>query len=83
MTIRTSGQWVRGRVWPVDYDIVFEAFGRWVRFALYFGSPPGSHIGLWRTGWGELSGINLRIGRRYIGPCLTVFVHTRPSRDTP
>jgi hypothetical protein len=88
MAIRTSGQWVRGRKWPVDYgnrggDLIVEMFGRWVRFALYVGSPPGSHIGFWRTRGGftgEMQGLNLRIGRRYIGPCLTVFVHTRPSR---
>lgn len=86
MTIKTHGQCVRGRPRLVDYgnrggDIVVEMFGRWMRFALYVGSPPGSHIGLWRTKWGELSGINLRVGRRYIGPCVTLFVHTRRSRE--
>jgi hypothetical protein len=83
--IKVSGQWVRGRTSPIDYgnrggDLVIEWFGRWLRFAVYVGSPPGSHIGFWRTCVGTMRGINLRVGRRYIGPCVTVFVHTRPSR---
>lgn len=50
--------------------------GGWRRFRLgaYYGPPPGSHIGLWRTpglGW------NLRVGKRYLGPCLTLLAHTR------
>lgn len=64
-------------------DIQITACGRWVRFAAYLGTPPGSHIGLWRTGGGysgSLQGINLRVGRRYLGPCLTVFAHTRQAR---
>lgn len=63
-------------------DVRVEWPGRWVRLAAYFGTPPGSHIGLWRTrgGYsGALQGLNLRVGRRYVGPCLTVFVHTRPE----
>jgi hypothetical protein len=83
--VKVSGQWVRGRRSPIDYgnrggDLVVEWFGRWQRFALYVGSPPGSHIGFWRTRVDTMRGVNLRIGRRYTGPCLTVFVHTRPSR---
>jgi len=61
-------------------DLVIETASRWVRFAVYWGTPPGSHIWLWRTSWGELKGLNLRIGRRYVGPCLTMFVHTHPAR---
>jgi hypothetical protein len=60
-------------------DIVVTVLRRWIRFAAYYGEPPGSHIGFWRTRWGTLSGWNLRVGRRYVGPCLTVFVHTHPS----
>lgn len=62
-------------------DLVIETLGRWVRFAAYYGTPPGSHIGLWRTSVDDLRGLNLRIGRRYRGPCLTVFVHTHPRWD--
>lgn len=83
MRIEIRGEWhsgTRGR--PVDYgqrggDVVVTAFGRWIRVALYIGSPPGSNIGIWRTRAGELTGVNVRVGRRYIGPCLTAFVHTR------
>jgi hypothetical protein len=64
-------------------DIVVEAFGRWVRFAVYVGTPPGSHIGIWRTDWCGLKGLNLRVGRRYVGPCVTAFVHTHPSWVRP
>lgn len=60
-------------------DVVVEAFGRWVRVALYVGTPPGSHIGIWRTSWGELKGLNVRVGRRYVGPCVTAFVHIHRS----
>lgn len=59
--------------------VVVQRPTRWWRAALILGTPPGSHIGLWRTRWGELRGINYRIGRRYIGPCLTVFLHTKPG----
>ena len=52
---------------------------RWVRLALYIGTPPGSHIGFWRTRVADLRGWNLRIGRRYAGPTLTLMLHTRPS----
>ena len=52
---------------------------RWIRVAAYYGQPPGSHIGLWRTRVDDLSGLNLRIGRRYIGPCVTALIHTRPQ----
>jgi hypothetical protein len=58
-------------------DVVITLGRRWVRFAAYAGSPPGSHIGLWRTRWGGLRGVNLRLGRRYVGPCLTLFIHTK------
>lgn len=66
-------------------DIKIEGSRRWVRLAAYWGEPPGSHIGLWHTDTGTVHGWNLRIGRRYIGPCLTLFVHTRrvATRDRP
>ncbi|MEU8023688.1 hypothetical protein AB0B88_15885 [Micromonospora haikouensis] len=63
-------------------DLRIETRRRWVRFALYYGTPPGSHIGFWRTRGrfsddSLLRGWNLRVGRRYLGPCLTLLVHTR------
>ena len=61
-------------------DWRFERLGRWLRIAAYYGSPPGSHIGFWRTRAGTVRGWNLRVGKRYIGPCLTLMIHTRPSR---
>lgn len=57
-------------------DVVVAGHGRSVRFAVYVGQPPGSHIGFWRTKWGTLSGLNLRVGRRFRNPCVTMFVHT-------
>lgn len=62
-------------------DVVLTGLGRWVRGAVYLGTPPGSHIGLWRTQYGPLQGLNLRVGRQYLGPCLTLFVHTRPQEE--
>jgi hypothetical protein len=86
MKVTTRGEWYPGRPGYRDYgqrggDIVVETFGRWIRGALYVGTPPGSHIGLWRTRTGTVGGLNLRVGRRYIGPCLTVFIHTRSLRE--
>lgn len=56
-----------------------QRLGR-LRVGAFYGSPPGSHIGLWRTNYHGLKGLNLRIGRRYVGPCLTVLVHWLPVR---
>lgn len=61
-------------------DVVIQTRRRWLRLAVYLGTPPGSHIGFWRTRWGGLRGWNLRVGKRYVGPCLTVFVHTHPGK---
>jgi hypothetical protein len=47
----------------------------WLRGLLAYGNPPGSHIGVWRTSWGGLRGLNVRVGRRIVGPCVTAFVH--------
>ena len=61
-------------------NLAHTFFGRrWVRVAAYYGSPPGSHIGFWRTRAGTVHGWNLRIGKRYVGPCLTLLVHTRQA----
>ncbi len=61
-------------------DLVIRTRHLRMRLAAYYGTPPGSHVGLWRTHSGELYGVNLRIGRRYTGPCLTVFVHILQGR---
>lgn len=83
--IKLGSDWHRGRKWPVDHgnrggDITVEMLGRWVRLAIYAGSSPGSNIGFWCTRVGDFKGVNLRVGRRYIGPCVTFLAHTRPSR---
>ncbi|MFG2059681.1 hypothetical protein ACGFI9_37285 [Micromonospora sp. NPDC048930] len=61
-------------------DIVIRTRRRWLRLAVYYGTPPGSHIGFWRTKGHGLRGWNLRLGKRYAGPCLTAFVHTKPAQ---
>jgi hypothetical protein len=58
-------------------DLVVLIGRRWIRFAAYYGTPPGSRIGLWRTRAYGLYGLNLRVGKRITGPCLTTFVHTK------
>ncbi len=66
-----------------ESDLVLQTDGRWLRLGAFYGTPPGSHIGLWRTRWGSVRGVNLRVGRRYIGPCLTLLIHTRPVIHNP
>src|SRR6185369_9357910 len=61
----------------LEATIVFQIGSRWIRLGVFYGTPPGSHIGFWRTQWADLRGLNLRIGRRYIGPCLGFLAHTR------
>lgn len=63
-----------------EAEIVILTTRRRIRLFGTYGTPPGSHIGLWRTNIGDTSGWNLRVGRRYIGPCVTVLAHTRPAR---
>ena len=60
-----------------ESSLVFLLGRRWIRFGAFYGEPPGSHIGLWRTRVDNLRGVNLRIGKRYLGPCFTVLAHTR------
>jgi hypothetical protein len=62
-----------------EAGVVFTTRRRWLRLFAAYGTPPGSHIGLWRTDTGTVHGWNLRIGRRYVGPCLTLLTHTRPE----
>lgn len=61
--------------WEADLRLTTRR--RWYRVGAFYGTPPGSSIGLWRTRWGTLRGLNLRIGRRYVGPCLTLLAHTK------
>lgn len=50
--------------------------GRWFRLGVYLDPPPRmSHIGFWRTRWGGLKGLNLRI--RVPGFYATMLAHTR------
>ena len=62
-----------------ELDLRIETPGRWVRGGLFWGMPPGSHIGFWRTRLGDFHGWNFRVGKRYSGPCLTALVHTAPG----
>lgn len=61
-------------------DVVVESRSRRLRLGAYYGEPPGSHIGYWRTRMGAMRGWNLRVGKRYSGPCLTLFLHTEAER---
>jgi hypothetical protein len=63
-----------------EAEVVILTARRRLRLLGVYGTPPGSHIGLWRTRTDDISGWNLRVGRRYVGPCLTVLAHTRPLR---
>ena len=57
-------------------DIRVTTARGWVRVALYIDPPPRmSHIGPWRTRFGALRGVNLRVKvpRGYA----TLLVHTR------
>ena len=57
-------------------DVQLRLPQRWIRLAVYLDPPPRmSHIGLWRTRWGNLRGLNLRfkLGRGYV----TCLVHTK------
>lgn len=63
-----------------EANLTAKSRRRWVRLFACYGPPPGSRIGIWHTDTGTVHGWNLRIGRRYIGPCLTLLTHTRPAR---
>jgi hypothetical protein len=63
-----------------EFAMAVDLFGRWFRLGIFYGEPPGSRIGFWRTRCDELHGWNYRIGKQYTGPCLTALLHTRPSR---
>lgn len=61
-------------------DLKLTTRTRWVRLAVYIDPPPRmSHIGFWRTGWGDLRGWNLRF--KVPGRYVTCLAHTRPARD--
>jgi hypothetical protein len=65
-----------------EANLIAATHRRWVRLFACYGPPPGSHIGLWHTQMGQVHGWNLRIGRRYVGPCLTLLAHTRSGRES-
>lgn len=64
---------------PDGVNVVLTTRGRWLRFAVFYGTPPGSHIGVWRTRVDDLRGVNVRVGRRITGPTLTLLVHARTT----
>jgi hypothetical protein len=61
-------------------EVVIETRSRWLRLVVVYGTPPGSHIGFWRTRMGDHEGLNLRIGKRF-RTCLTLMAHTHPARN--
>lgn len=65
--------------WQADAAVVVP--GRWVRVGAFYGPPPGSHMGLWRTRCDDLRGLNWRVQlRNRPWRCLTLIAHTRPER---
>lgn len=67
-----------------EFAVVVEVASRWVRFGVFYGEAPGSHmIGkhatTWRTRCGEMHGWNARFGN-WPHQCLTFLLHTRPVR---
>jgi len=69
-----------------EFDIVTETPRRWVRFGVFYGEAPGSHmigkhITAWPTRMGAFRGWNLRFGW-WPKPCVTMLLHTRPGRGT-
>jgi hypothetical protein len=80
MLLAVEGRASRHPPEQTDVELVIRVPGRWLRLFAAYGTPPGSNIGLWHTQMSEVHGWNLRIGRRYVGPCMTLLAHTRPSR---
>lgn len=64
-----------------ESDLVIETSHRWLRGGLFYGPPPGSHMGFWRTNWAELHGWNYRVEVHRPGAgrwrCLTALLHTK------
>lgn len=71
-----ADKWRRGE--PVDVRCTVA--GRWYRFAICFGSAPGSNMGLWHTDTGTVHGWNYRVGS--LRRCVTLLAHTRKA-ETP
>jgi hypothetical protein len=68
-----------------EFDVVAQTPGRWVRFGVFLGEAPGSHMAgkhatAWQTRLGEFHGWNARFGN-WPYQCLTLLLHTRPGRD--
>jgi hypothetical protein len=80
---RTGLRTPRGRR-ELEATLVAEWPARWVRLGLFWGEAPGSHMAgkhaaAWRSRWGPLRGVNLRLGW-WPEPCLTLLAHTHPAR---
>lgn len=58
--------------------------GRFARAGLFYGPPPGSHTGWWRTRAGSVRGINYRVelSRLPRWRCLTFLLHYRFARPS-
>lgn len=72
-----------GRTLGQSYgELVVRTRKRWLRFFVaYDDKAPWPRYGFWRTrGW-EVRGVNLRVGAKFPGPCVTVAVFWRRLRD--
>lgn len=56
-------------------DVRLTIGKHWFRLAAYFGEAPGTHMGLWRTRTGTVTGWNYRAGT--LRRNLTVLAHKR------
>lgn len=74
--LRFSPEWYPDQK-GLDVRLVSRRTGGFWRVSAYWGTPPGSHIGFWRTRFGAVRGFNYRFGRRINGPCLTILTHWR------
>lgn len=74
-----ADRWRKGEL----IDVHATVAGNWYRFAVFFGSAPGSHMGLWHTdmgNWlqgGAVHGWNYRVGS--LRRCVTLLAHTRKA----
>lgn len=62
-----------------ETELRLDSPRRWFRVGLFYGPPPGSHMGFWRTRGYGVRGWNYRVQVRPPGPgrwrCLTALAH--------
>lgn len=71
-----------GRTLGQSYaEVVIRTRKRWVRLFICHDRKAGwPRYGFWRTGGWEVRGVNLRVGVKFPGPCVTALVHWRRLR---